>query len=104
MNHIEFKRFLGNRIRQARNKRELSQEVLAGAAEINPRYLSRIELGQAMPSTFVAWRLSRELRVPITELLEEGGLDVAGRIKLLLEERTPKEAERALRVLAELLR
>jgi XRE family aerobic/anaerobic benzoate catabolism transcriptional regulator len=108
MRHMSLARIrslFGQRVRQIRGELGWSQDLLAEKAEINPRYLSRIELGQALPSIFVASQLASALGVPITELLrDDKGTDVQERVRRLLEPLGSHEQDRALRVLIELFR
>jgi transcriptional regulator with XRE-family HTH domain len=60
---------LGERIRELRKERELSQEKLAELADIHVNHLRRIELGQANPTYLVLWRLARAVDIPLQRLL-----------------------------------
>jgi transcriptional regulator with XRE-family HTH domain len=62
-------RALGERIRELRKERELSQEKLAELADIHVNHLRRIELGQANPTYLVLWRLARAVDIPLQRLL-----------------------------------
>lgn len=62
-------RSLGERIREIRKDRLLSQEALAERADIHVNHLRRIELGQANPTYLVLLRLSSALEVPLPKLL-----------------------------------
>ena len=62
-------RSLGDRIREIRKDRLLSQEALAERADIHVNHLRRIELGQANPTYLVLLRLSGALEVPLPSLL-----------------------------------
>jgi len=64
-----FRRTFGRAVKTAREERGLTQRKLAEAASIADKYLSRIELGLATPSVYVASRLSRALGVTLDELL-----------------------------------
>ena len=44
------KELLGARIREVRKGAKLSQEQLAEKVDVDPRYISRIELGKCFPS------------------------------------------------------
>jgi transcriptional regulator with XRE-family HTH domain len=56
-------------VRTAREERGLTQRELAEAARIADKYLSRIELGHATPSVYVASRLARALGVSLDALI-----------------------------------
>ena len=100
----EFKRQLGERMRLRRKSAHMSQEQLAEAAGINPRYLSKIERGHALPSAFVAWRLASALSLPISSLLEDEPPAAIDELRLLLQGRSPEEADRVLRVVSAMLK
>ena len=61
---------VGNVIRQFRSKKGLSQEVLSGLADINRRYLSRVELGKSIPSVIVLYRLADALGIKASDLMK----------------------------------
>jgi transcriptional regulator with XRE-family HTH domain len=60
---------LGERIRELRNERGLTQEKLAELAEIHGNHLRRIELGQANPTYLVLTRIAAALKVTLPKLL-----------------------------------
>lgn len=62
-------RALGDRIRQLRRERNLSQETLAELADIHVNHLRRVELGQANPTYLVLLRLATALDVSPARLL-----------------------------------
>jgi transcriptional regulator with XRE-family HTH domain len=62
-------RRLGERVREVRKERALSQESLAERAEIHVNHLRRIELGQANPTYLVLLRLSRAFDMPLAKFL-----------------------------------
>jgi transcriptional regulator with XRE-family HTH domain len=64
-----FRRTFGRAVKTAREGRGLTQRELAEAASIADKYLSRIELGLATPSVYVAARLARALGVSLDGLL-----------------------------------
>ncbi len=64
-------RLLGERIRELRKERLLSQEKLAELAEIHVNHLRRIELGQANPTYLVLLRICAALDVTLPQLLTE---------------------------------
>lgn len=97
----------GEQLRDWRRRRRLSQEDLAGLAEISPRHLSFLETGRSTPSRSMLLRLSDRLDVPLRERnrmftsagyapvygerpLDDAGLDVARRtIELVLRGHEP---------------
>ncbi|HWP09152.1 MAG TPA: helix-turn-helix transcriptional regulator [Polyangiaceae bacterium] len=56
-------------MKKAREERGLTQRELAESAHIADKYLSRIELGLATPSVYVASRLARALGVSLDALV-----------------------------------
>jgi len=61
------KRF-GERVRELRNKRELSQEELAFKAGVHRTYLGGIERGERNPSLKNIAAIAKALRVSMSEL------------------------------------
>ncbi|MFZ4695578.1 MAG: helix-turn-helix domain-containing protein [Verrucomicrobiia bacterium] len=66
-------RILGRNVARLRNVAELSQERLAERAEVHPRFLQKIEAGQANPSLAVLVRLRSGLGCAWQELLRGVG-------------------------------
>lgn len=64
------KSFLGKRIKEIRKGCRLSQEQLAERVGVDPRYISRIELGKCFPSLDTLERIAASLTVEIRELFE----------------------------------
>lgn len=59
---------LGKNVRQAREKKELTQEKLAEIAEIDPTYVSGIERGLRNPGIKNVARLAKALGITTAEL------------------------------------
>jgi len=64
-----FRRTFGRAVKYAREERGLTHRKLAESAHIADKYLSRIELGLATPSVYVASRLARALGVSLDTLV-----------------------------------
>lgn len=65
---------VGDRVRRYRRLRDLTQEHLADSAEIDRRYLGRIETGDVLePGVDTMRKLARALRVPLRALAEPLG-------------------------------
>jgi len=62
---------LGDRIRQIRREKKITQEELADKASINRSYLSVIENGHSSPTVEVVERLAKGLGVNLWTLLAE---------------------------------
>src|SRR4051812_12116858 len=58
---------VGDRLREWRQRRRLSQLDLAGDAKISARHLSFVETGRAAPSREMVLRLAERLEVPLRE-------------------------------------
>jgi transcriptional regulator with XRE-family HTH domain len=64
------KELLGARIKELRKARGLSQEQLSEKINIDPKHLSRIEVGKSYPSLDTAEKLAKALGVEIKDLFE----------------------------------
>lgn len=60
--------YIGNRIREEREKQKLTQEQLAERADIGRRTVQNIELGEKSPSIETLYKISVSLNVPIEML------------------------------------
>src|SRR5262249_23136104 len=58
---------VGERVREWRQRRRLSQLDLASEAEISTRHLSFIETGRALPSRDMVLHLAERLDIPLRE-------------------------------------
>jgi transcriptional regulator with XRE-family HTH domain len=102
-----FRRNFGRAVKAARESRGFTQRELAEAARIADKYLSRIELGMATPSVYVASRLAQALGVSVDALIASSpklaDQELASVLRMLnaLE---PSEIERVRRILLEVLR
>lgn len=56
-------------VRQFREQRRWSQEVLADAAGLNRSYLGEIERGDAMPSLATIAKLAKAFELSLSELM-----------------------------------
>lgn len=61
----------GRSLRSNRKQRKLSQDDLAEAAKLSRNYVSDIERGVRNPSLLALVRLSRALRLPLRDLIED---------------------------------
>lgn len=72
-----YRRALGDRLRETRLHRNLTQETLADQAEVGRSTLQMIEAGVPdAPRLSALWRIARVLDVPVHELLRD---DARGR-------------------------
>jgi transcriptional regulator with XRE-family HTH domain len=60
----------GNKIKELRLKKGLSQEALANLAEIDRTYFPSIEKGKTNVSIVIAEKLANALEVPLKELFD----------------------------------
>lgn len=103
----EFREAFGKAVRAAREAAGLTQRQLAERADVADKYLSRVEVGAALPSVFVASKLARALGLPLDTLTDAAAspehAEVAAVVQLL-RGATAAELDRALRVVRELVR
>ena len=74
---------IGAAVRQLRYDRNLTQRQLAAKADVEPTWISRLELGHANPSLATLHRLANALGVPLSQLIalsEEQGEPPRARI------------------------
>lgn len=64
------KELLGGRIRELRKGLKMSQEQLSEKIDVDPRYISRIELGKCFPSLETLENISRALTVEMRDLFD----------------------------------
>ncbi len=65
----EVLKLIGERIREIRTKKEISQETLANECEIDYSQLNRMELGKVNFSISYLYRIARALKVDPKDLL-----------------------------------
>jgi len=61
------KKLLGARIKELRKLRGLSQEKLAEMINIDPKHLSRIEVGGSFPSMDTLGEISKSLKMELKD-------------------------------------
>lgn len=64
------KKLLGERIKELRKSRKLSQDKLSEQIGIDPKHLSRIEVGSSYPSLSTLEKIAIALNVEIKEFFE----------------------------------
>ncbi|MFZ4414731.1 MAG: helix-turn-helix domain-containing protein [Bacteroidales bacterium] len=72
---IEIKAKVGNRIRELRKIKGLSQETLAGLAEIDRTYMTSVENGKRNISIVNIERIASALGVSVKEFFNEEKFD-----------------------------
>ncbi len=96
---------LGGRIKELRKLRKMSQEELSEKVGIDPKHLSRIEVGRGFPSLDALERVAEALHVEIKDMFEfehnaAGPKDLRKTIDKLIKESN----EEGLRLLAKVIR
>lgn len=94
---------LGQRIREARKKKRLTQERLAEIANIGVMYLGEIERGQKMPSLKILCKIIEALDISADYLLRDvvptGKEYVLDEITAKLIDLTPQQRKTAVDIL-----
>lgn len=95
---------MGQRIRQLRSDRQMSQEELAFKAGISPAHLGQIERATKNPTIDTISRIASALSVPITELFSDDNAPVTSpnatieKINIYLEKMTEDQQRDLLRI------
>lgn len=66
----EFTKRLGERLREVRKQKGLTQQQLAEKAILHLTYVGHLELGKYHPTVFVMWKISKALGVSMKELTD----------------------------------
>lgn len=61
----------GKNLRIQRRRKKLTQEKLGELAKINYKYIGEIERGEKNPTVLVIYKLSRALKVQVSEILTD---------------------------------
>jgi transcriptional regulator with XRE-family HTH domain len=64
------KELLGARIKELRKKRGFTQQKLSEIIEIDPKHLSRIEVGKSYPSLETLDKISKVLKMELRDFFE----------------------------------
>ena len=73
---------LGLRIRTLRKARKMTQQQLADVTQVSRIYIQALESNRRSPSMKLLHRLSEQLGVETSDLLEEFPRDTGGRLRL----------------------
>ncbi len=103
------KELLGARIKELRKRKGLTQERLSELIEIDPKHLSRIEVGKGYPSLETLDKIGKVLKVELKDLFEfshhaRSMKEVNKNIQNLLKEATPDTIPLILKVLRAIIR
>jgi transcriptional regulator with XRE-family HTH domain len=69
LNKKDFQIALGNRIRQLREAKNISQTELGNLCEIDRSNMNRIESGNTNPSSYLLYLIAQKLDIEASELL-----------------------------------
>ena len=102
------KKLLGARIKELRKQRKLSQDQLSEKIDIDPKHLSRLEVGSSFPSLDTLDNIAKALRVEMRDLFEYEhevrGNELKDKIKKLLDEADENRLRLILKVARALVR
>jgi len=68
MSSRNVKKIFGEKIREVRKQKKLTQEELADKANLHPTYIGQIERGRRNPSLENIYKIQRALKVDIGEI------------------------------------
>ena len=70
MNEVEVYMLIGERIKQMRQSKGMTQQMLADECDIEKPNLSRIENGNTNPTVKSLWKISNALGVKLKDLVD----------------------------------
>lgn len=98
------KKLVGQRIKELRRSKGLSQEKLAELAETSPNYLSRMERGTENPTLDMFIKLSNALEVEMWEMFDFGHVAERKALKESLQTFLKTADEPTLRLAVKIIR
>lgn len=101
---MDTKKLIGMRIKELRRSKGLSQEQLAEKADINSKYLSRIERGTENPTLDMFIKLANALEVEMWEMFDFGHVVSNKELKGAIQNIAKTADERTLRLALKILR
>ena len=101
---METKKLIGMRIKELRRSNHLSQEQLAEKADINSKYLSRMERGTENPTLDMLIKLSNALEVEMWEMFDFGHVASQKELKQAIQDFSRTADESTLRLALKLIR
>ena len=105
---LNIKKVIGVRIKELRKRKKITQEKLAENAEINVKYLSKIEMGTKNPTINVFIRIAESLDVDIgaifNQLVVEDPAKRLPAINALLGQASEEQLKTVLKILSAILR
>lgn len=72
---VSIKKFLGQRIKEIRKSKGLTQPALAELVNVDSKYISRIETGNSYPSLETLENIAKSLGVDVKELFNMSHLE-----------------------------
>ena len=71
----EFQVFIGKRIKQLREEKNISQVELANLCDFERSNMNRIEMGNTCPSVYTLFKIAQSLQIETYQLLNFEGLE-----------------------------
>lgn len=105
---MDIKKMIGDRLKELRTRKDVTQEQLAEKVEINTKYLSSIERGKENPTLDIFIRIAKALDVDIGDIFNQLEIeDPAKRlsaINALLAQASKEQLKTVLKILLATLR
>lgn len=102
------RQLLGARIKELRKNGGLSQEALSEQIDIDPKHLSRIEVGKSYPSLQTLERIAKALKVDIKDFFEfvheRTNKELIKSITIMLKESSTEDLRTILKVVRAIVR
>lgn len=67
----EFTSMLARKLKKLRSQSGMTQESLAGAADMSPRYIGHLESGRHLASAYTLFKIIKALKIDPKEVLSE---------------------------------
>ncbi len=93
-------RIFGNRVRDLRKERKLSQEELGERANLHYTHIGLIERGQCNPSLKNIEKIAKGLKVDISELFTNKKEQARNEIVKLLKNKSTKDIEKLSKIVS----
>ncbi len=101
---MEIKKLIGKRLKELRRSKQLSQEQLAEKADINSKYLSRMERGTENPTLDMLIKLSNALEVEMWEMFDFGHVAGQRELRQAIQDFSRTSDESTLRLALKIMR
>lgn len=100
---VEYLKLLGERVRRARARTELTRKKLAAKSNVSERYLAQLEAGKGNVSILLLRQIARALEMPLEALIHEGAEQNEELLRAteILRRLTPEQLQRARQGLLE---